>query len=99
MWTDGKSHGREAPIASRREFLERTGSGFGMLALSWLLNRDSALGATAPTAYQNPLAAKPPPFAGEAKSVIYLFMHGGPSHVDTFDPKPALAKFDGHPAP
>ena len=47
----------------------------------------------------NPLAAKPPHFAPKAKSVIFLFMVGGPSQVDTFDPKPALEKYDGQPLP
>ena len=47
----------------------------------------------------NPLAAKPPHFAPKAKSVIFLFMVGAPSQVDTFDPKPALEKYDGQPLP
>ena len=47
----------------------------------------------------NPLAAKPPHFPGKAKSVIFLFMVGGPSQIDTFDPKPALEKYDGQPLP
>jgi len=79
-------------FASRREFLEKTGAGFGMLALSSLLGRGVASGAPVTTAFTNPLAAKPTHFPAKAKSVIYLFMHGGPSHVDTFDPKPALTK-------
>jgi hypothetical protein len=78
----------------RRAFLERTGSGFGMLALSSLMGRSMARAATM-GAFTNPLAAKPQHFPAKAKSVIYLFMHGGPSHVDTFDPKPALTKYDG----
>jgi hypothetical protein len=69
--------------------------GFGMLGLCWLLNRSSAQAAT----LTNPLAAKPPHHPAKAKSVIHLFMHGGPSHVDTFDPKPLLATLDGRPAP
>src|SRR5712691_2741239 len=75
---------------SRRRFLERSGLGFGGLALSYLLN-------AAPTT--NPLAAKAPPLPATAKNVIFLFMHGGPSHIDTFDPKPLLAKLDGKPVP
>ena len=63
------------PTRSRREFLERSGLGFGALAASTLLQRD-ALG-----------ASKPPHFPAKGKSVIYLFMHGGPSHIDSFDPK------------
>ncbi len=89
--------GRVSPVRSRREFLERAGLGFGMLAASYLVGRDTALSATASA--MNPLAAKPPHFPARARSVIFLFMHGGPSHVDTFDPKPALVKLDGQLVP
>src|SRR5258708_23882987 len=75
---------------SRRRFLERSGLGFGGLALSYLLNAAPAT---------NPLAAKAPPLPATAKNVIFLFMHGGPSHIDTFDPKPLLAKLQGQPVP
>ncbi len=81
--------------ASRREFLERAGLGFGRLALSVLLG--SELGRSA--SIGNPLAAKTPPLPATAKNVIFLFMHGGPSHIDTFDPKPLLAKLDGQHVP
>src|SRR5262249_46713864 len=82
---------------SRREFLERSGLGFGALAASFLLARD---GFAAPSvAPGNPFAPKPQHFKAAGKSVIFLFMHGGPSHVDTFDPKPLLAKLDGKPVP
>jgi hypothetical protein len=83
--------------ASRREFLERAGGGFGLLALTHLLGAEtsSALERT----HDNPLAPKPPNFPVKAKSVIYLFMHGGPSHIDTFDPKPLLGKLDGQKLP
>ena len=70
---------------SRRELLAAAGKGFGAVALSSILQ-----GATV-----NPLAAKTPPLPARAKSVIYLFMHGGVSHVDTFDPKPELNKRSG----
>lgn len=82
-------------IASRREFLERTGTGFGMLGLCWLLGSSAAKAAK----LENPLAAKPPHYPAKAKSVIHLFMHGGPSHLDTFDPKPLLKTLDGKAAP
>jgi len=61
----------------------------------------SALGfpALAASAITDPLAAKKPHFAATAKSVIFLFMHGGPSHLETFDPKPDLTKLDGKPVP
>jgi hypothetical protein len=80
---------------SRRDFLFRAGGGFGALALSWLLARDGHAGT--PTA--NPLAARLPHFPARAKSVIFLFMVGGPSHIDLFDPKPDLKKWQGKPLP
>lgn len=83
---------RHLPAArSRREFLFQAGGGFGSLALSWLLARDARAA--------NPLAAKPSHFPGKAKSVIFMFMVGGPSHVDLFDPKPELLKRQGQPLP
>jgi hypothetical protein len=86
--------------SSRREFLEKTGLGFGMLAASYLLSRDLDAAASSRAAgASNPFASKTPSFPARAKQVIFLFMHGGPSHVDTFDPKAALIKWDGHPVP
>jgi hypothetical protein len=79
---------------SRRDLLSRAGMGFGLLALLDLLGRD---GLAAPAS--NPLAPKKPHFPAKAKSVIWLFMHGGPSQVETFDPKPELKKYDGQPPP
>src|SRR5258706_8894238 len=78
--------------SSRRAFLQKAGLGFGSLAAGYLLERDAA-------AATNPFAPKPPHFPAKAKIVIFLFMHGGPSHVDTFDPKPLLAKLDCQPVP
>ncbi len=78
--------------ASRREFLHRVGSGFGTVALAALLQQQSLLGQEAPL---NPLAPRPGHFAAKAKSVIWLFMNGGPSQVDTWDYKPELARRDG----
>ena len=79
---------------TRREFLWQTGGGFAGTALAGLLQRDgffpSAAGAADSTPHANPLAAKAPHFAPKAKSVIFLFMYGGPSHMDTFDYKPAM---------
>jgi hypothetical protein len=86
---------------SRREVLRTFANGFGMVALASLL-ADEARGAGPPAAGAgalNPLAVRPPHFPAKAKRLIFLFMSGGPSHVDTFDPKPALAKFDGKPLP
>src|SRR5947209_6591160 len=78
---------------SRREFLRRAGNGFGLLALAGLLDQEG-LRAQPPEA-ANPLAPRPPHFAAKAKSVIWLFMNGGPSQVDTWDYKPELARRDG----
>jgi hypothetical protein len=78
---------------SRREFLTRAGGGFGLLALADLLGAE-ARGADSAVP-PNPLAPKPPHSAAKAKSVIWLFMNGGPSHVDTWDYKPELEKRDG----
>src|SRR5436190_18275321 len=81
---------------SRRAFLRRAGGGFGMLALASLLDQQGLLTAdAAETDRLNPLAPKPPHFAAKAKAVIWLFMNGGPSHVDTWDYKPELVKRDG----
>ena len=82
----------------RREALVKSGSGLGALALVYLLGRDGAAsGGEAASA--NPLAPKPPHFPARATSVISLFMQGGPSQVDSFDPKPELARLDGKPLP
>src|SRR6516164_7271493 len=79
------------PIRSRREFLFEAGGGFGGLALSWLLARDARAA--------NPLAARKPHFEAKAKAVIFLFMVGGPSQINLFDPKPELEKRHGQPLP
>ena len=76
-------------VASRREFFTRAGSGLAGLALADLLAASPA----------DPLAAKTPHHPARAKSVIFLFMEGGPSQVDTFDPKPLLTKLHGQPLP
>src|SRR5688500_1197806 len=85
-----------APL-SRRELLARAANGFGAAALAGLL-ADPAFGAgPPPPRLRGPLAPKPPHFKAKAKSVIFLFMDGGPSQVDTFDPKPRLDKDHGQP--
>jgi Protein of unknown function (DUF1501) len=81
---------------NRRDLLARTGTGFGMLALAGLFAEEAKAGFPAST---NPLAPKPPQFPAKAKHVVHLFMNGGPSHVDTFDYKPQLAKQHGKPLP
>ncbi|NDF01097.1 MAG: DUF1501 domain-containing protein, partial [Verrucomicrobia bacterium] len=94
MWTEPKSS-----LLNRRDWLRHAGGGLGGLALASLLSRDGWLQAAESPALVNPQAPRPPHFPARAKAVIYLFMHGGPSHVDTFDPKPALNKYDGQPPP
>lgn len=82
---------------SRREFLSRTGGGFGALALHSLLLQEGVLAAG--NEATNPLAGKPGDTVAGAKSCIFLFMDGGPSHLDTFDPKPKVNEFAGKPLP
>src|SRR5579862_1479048 len=85
---------------TRREFLWEAGAGFTGLALTALLAADGFAGASAsaaegPARFNNPLAPKKPHFPAKAKSVIFLYMYGGPSHIDTFDYKPAMKGMDG----
>lgn len=82
---------------SRRAMLRQTACGFGSVGLSAFLADDLLLWASAKGA--NPLAPRPPHFEPRAKRVIFLFMHGGPSSVDTFDPKPRLIRDNGKPLP
>jgi hypothetical protein len=83
---------------TRREFLWEAGAGFTGLALTGLLDGDGFFSRAA-AAEANPLAPKPAHFPGKAKSVIFLFMYGGPSQVDTFDYKPDLYELDGKTIP
>ena len=97
-------NGPDTRPTSRRQFLRRAGGGFGMLALASLLDRDGLLAADSPlrapsSAFPNPLDPHAPHFAAKAKRVIFLFMSGGPSHVDLFDPKPELIRLAGQPIP
>ena len=84
---------------TRREFLWETGAGFTGLALSGLLDSEflsqQAVAADGKTKFVNPLAPKDPHFDAKATSVIFLYMYGGPSHIDTFDYKPAMKGMDG----
>jgi hypothetical protein len=86
-------------MLSRREMLRRTGTGFGMLGLGSLLAEQSARAGLATVDSSNPLAPRAPHFEPKAKRVIFLFMNGGPSHVDTFDYKPALKEQEGKSGP
>src|SRR5258705_6415072 len=86
MWTNDAGTGSKLPVAlSRRQMLQRMCAGFGMVGLAGMLPRIAAASSASPLAH----------FAPRAKRVIFLFMNGGPSHVDTFDPKPGLEKFAG----
>ncbi len=88
-------------IANRRQFLQRAGGGFGLIGLAALLQEEGLLGSTARAAdglgdqALNPMAPRPSHFPAKAKRVIWIFVNGGPSQVDTWDYKPALAKWDG----
>ncbi|MBM3840848.1 MAG: DUF1501 domain-containing protein [Verrucomicrobia bacterium] len=90
------------PFVSRRQFLTRNALGIGSLALAWLLKEQRLL-ATPPSIPRAPqtfdLKAKPTLFTPRAKAMISLFMHGGPSHIDLFDPKPELSKRSGEDYP
>ena len=78
---------------TRRDFLRRSGIGLGTLGLAGVMSDDAASSGT------NPMAPKQPQFPGKAKAVIHLFLNGGPSQVDTFDPKPMLDQFHGKSIP
>ncbi len=90
------------PALTRRDVLFRAGGGFGSLALTSLLAADGVLPRPAPAATptgSNPLAPISPHLPARARSVIFLFMVGGPSHIETFDPKPELDRLDGEQLP
>src|SRR5205823_8256212 len=92
MWND--------PQLSRRELLSRSGSGFGLLALADLLAAGGATKADdAPSRAANPYAVRPAHHTPRARRCIFLYMPGGPSQVDLFDPKPRLKEKNGQPLP
>src|SRR5437763_5027419 len=82
-------------IQTRRSFFRECAGGIGTVALAQLLAREGR----SATPEQNPLAPRKPHFAPKAKNVIFLFMEGGPSQIDLFDPKPGLQKWHGQPLP
>ena len=84
---------------SRRRMLTQSGAGFGWLGLAATLAEEQQLTAAPDIESRNPLAPKRPHFKPQAKRIIFLFMNGGPSHVDTFDPKPELVKQEGKKGP
>jgi uncharacterized protein (DUF1501 family) len=83
------------PVHDRRDFLRKSAFGFGASVLGSLIARAAAANGES----TNPLAAGSPHFPGRAKRVIFFFCAGGPSQLETFDPKPELIKYDGHPIP
>src|SRR3712207_3000577 len=87
-------------LPSRRDVLRRATLGFGSLALADLLSRTSlAAGAGAASSSLNPLTARPAHFPARAKRIIYLFLDGGLSQIDSYDHKPLLNRDDGKPLP
>ena len=86
-------------MLNRRDFLCGSGAGFGGIALTALLADDGLLAAENKAPPAEPLAPKKPHFEAKAKRVIFLFMSGGPSHLETFDPKPDLQRLHGEKLP
>ena len=105
---DPRRHPGPRPFVTRREMLRQTSTGFGWLALTALMADEShagrtqaggAAGAEGEAGSEGPLAARAPDFAPRVRNVIFCFMSGGMSHVDSFDPKPRLAAEAGRPMP
>jgi len=95
------SHHRPNPfdsLLSRRQLLTKCGMGMGALALGTILS-EAGYGSSGGISGVNPLRPHGPQYLGKAKRVIHLFMNGGPSQVDTFDPKPMLGKYAGKMLP
>src|ERR1700736_2990561 len=84
---------------NRREFLTDAFGGFGALAVGAMLQQEALRAGAINPASMNPLAPKPPHMPAKAKAVIFLFMSGGPSHIETYDPKPLLNKLNGQKRP
>ena len=107
MPRDSSSDHDPTLTVTRRALLGRCGMGFGMIGLAGVLSDDRSpswvaearAGSPAPPGSLNPMAPRPSHFPGKARQVVHLFMNGGPSQVDTFDPKPMLAKYHGKALP
>src|SRR5262245_33626326 len=89
-----RQHGLSSPYFSRRNFLQNLGGGFAAVAASWLLESERIVKAA-----RSDSPSMGPHFPPKATRVISLFMHGGPSHLETFDPKPDLQRLAGQPLP
>src|SRR6185436_11967389 len=89
----------EDAFLTRRDFLCRCGMGLGAVAFSQLLAQTGQVLANSTADAIQPLAPRAPHFAGRARRVIHFFLNGGPSQVDTFDPKPSLERYAGKPLP
>src|SRR6476661_503019 len=99
LWIERLRMTRHDLFVTRREMLSRCGMGMGAVALTSLLGEGGQLRAAPANPSANPLAPKAPPLPAKAKRVVHLFLNGGLSHVDTFDPKPSLARYGGKPIP
>ena len=84
---------------SRRQILRTMGTGFGMAGFAGILEASQPAATKTLPGAASPMAPKAPHFTASAKHVIFLFLNGGPSQVDTFDPKPMLQKYSGQPIP
>ena len=89
----------EDRFLTRRDMLCRGGMGMGALALAGIMGDALGRATCSASSPDLPLAPRQPHFAAKAKRVIHLFLNGGPSHVDTFDPKPALDRYHGQQLP
>ena len=98
MSYDPTQHPGPIPFLTRREMLRQTSTGFGWLALSALM-ADKAYAGVSQALAEGPLAPKAPDFVPKVKNVIFCYMSGGLSHIDSFDPKPRLAAEAGQPMP
>jgi uncharacterized protein DUF1501 len=88
-----------SPTLDRRQMLCRFANGFGLIGLAGVLGQEARSAPAALADAGNPLAVRPPHYPARAKRIIFLFMSGGPSHIDLFDPKPAVARLNGKPLP
>src|SRR5580658_701890 len=89
----------EDHFLTRRQFLQRAGMGFGALSLAALFGNELFAPSAQAMEAEATLLPKTPPLPAKAKHVVHIFAQGAPSHVDTWDPKPALAKLDGQQIP